>query len=97
MSGTFDHTSRPRFKLRLDGSIELVATSTASAFRHSLRQRGISVAAWAWQHAVSEKLVHEVLAGRKKGLRGESHKIAVLAGLKTGIVEDAATTARRAA
>lgn len=69
----------------------------AAAFRRGLRRRGTTVVAWAKQHEVSEKLVHEVLAGRKKGLRGESHKIAVLLGLKDGVIDDASAVTRRAA
>lgn len=45
---------------------------------------GVSKAAWARAHKVSRAVVYQVLAGKKKGLRGESHKVAVLLGLKRG-------------
>ncbi len=46
---------------------------------------GISVAQWARDHQFSEQLVREVLAGRKRCLRGQCHNIAVALGLKRGV------------
>ena len=46
---------------------------------------GISVAQWAREHKFSEQLVREVLAGRKKCLRGQCHNIAVALGMKDGV------------
>jgi gp16 family phage-associated protein len=47
-------------------------------------RKGISVASWARENGVSRSLVYEILAGRKRCHRGDSHKIAVLLRLKAG-------------
>jgi gp16 family phage-associated protein len=43
---------------------------------------GKSVADWARENHFHQDLVYSVLSGRSKGLRGESHLIAVKLGLK---------------
>lgn len=48
--------------------------------------KGQSMAAWAREHGYSRSLVYEVIAGRKKCNRGQSHEIAVLLGLKRGVI-----------
>ncbi|GAB1387837.1 DNA-binding protein [Rubrivivax sp.] len=59
--------------------------------RAEFTRKGVSIAAWARAHDVSASLVYAVLAGRKKCLRGSSHRVAVLLGLKAGeIVRSAA-------
>lgn len=50
--------------------------------------QGISVAEFARQHGFGAQLVREVLAGRKPGTRGQSHKIAVVLGIKRGAIND---------
>lgn len=50
-----------------------------------LDYQGISVAQWAREHKFSDPLVREVLAGRKKCLRGQCHNIAIALGMKHGI------------
>ena len=57
---------------------------TPSEIRAEFAKRGISIAAWATAHNFSSTLVFEVLAGRKKCIRGQCHNIAVLLGLKEG-------------
>lgn len=47
--------------------------------------QGITVSQWARDHGFTHPLVREVLAGRKKGLRGQSHNIAIALGMKRGI------------
>jgi len=59
-------------------------TRTAEDVRAWLAHHGISVAQWARDHGFSVRLVHQVLTGQKKGLRGQSHDIAVLLGMKSG-------------
>jgi len=59
----------------------------------------MSVAQWAREHGVSRFLVYQVLKGQKKALRGQSHDIAVLLGMKAGTLHadlsaPAPTTAR---
>lgn len=48
--------------------------------------QGISVSQWARENQVNRSLVYEILAGRKKCMRGMSHNIAVLLGMKAGVV-----------
>lgn len=61
---------------------------TADQVKAELQRKGISVAQWARAHDLEPLLVHEVLAGRKKGLRGNSHRAAVLLGIKEGEAVD---------
>jgi len=46
---------------------------------------GIPVAAWARAQGFSTGLVYQVLEGRRKCVRGQSHQIAVALGLKDGV------------
>lgn len=57
---------------------------TAAEARAELRAKGISITQWAIAHKFSPNLVFEVLGGRKKCLRGQSHEIAIKLGLKDG-------------
>lgn len=52
--------------------------------RAEFDRRGQSIADWARLHGFSRSLVYEVLSGRKKCKRGQSHRVAVLLGLKAG-------------
>lgn len=49
---------------------------------------GWSVAEWARLQGFSTGLVYQVLEGRRKCLRGQSHRIAVALGLKPGEMMD---------
>lgn len=49
---------------------------------------GKSVSSWARANGFNVRLVHEVLSGRKLGRRGDCHKIAVLLGMKDGVIAD---------
>ena len=60
---------------------------TPEQVRADFLRRGISIAGWARQHRVSESLVRAVLSKRMKGHRGQSHEIAVLLGLKDGVID----------
>lgn len=64
---------------------KLRTTEEAKAW---LNYHGITVSQWSRDHSFSQALVREVLAGRKKGLRGQAHNIAVALGLKHGIPTD---------
>lgn len=57
---------------------------SAAQIEAEFKRNGVSKAEWARAHNVSRAVVYQVLAGKKKGLRGESHKVAVLLGLKAG-------------
>lgn len=71
---------------------------TADDVRAELKRKGVSVSSWAVANGFSTTLVFEVLAGRKKCIRGQAHNIAVKLGLKEGdICTDAATALDRQA
>lgn len=53
----------------------------------NLHKRGITIREWARQNGLSERIVHEVLRGRFKGMYGQSHRAAVLLGIKDGVLE----------
>jgi len=61
---------------------------TTKQARARLEERGISIARWAVNNAINPNTVSDVLNGRKKGIRGEAHKAAVLLGLKHGEILD---------
>ncbi len=57
-----------------------------AAFRQELERKGVSVAWLARQHNCKSSDIYPLLYGRNKGKRGRSHRIAVLIGLKDGVV-----------
>jgi gp16 family phage-associated protein len=57
--------------------------------REEFAARGISLSSWARERGFSAELVYQVLSGRKRCIRGQSHQIAVSLGLKAGILERA--------
>lgn len=61
-----------------------MALRTADDVRADLERQGVSITQWAIANKFSPSLVYEVLAGRKKCIRGQSHNIAVKLGLKDG-------------
>nr|DAW35808.1 MAG TPA: hypothetical protein [Caudoviricetes sp.] len=61
---------------------------THQEVREEFARKGISYTSWAVLHGFSPNLVYEVIKGNRKCLRGQSHKIAVLLGLKKGVVSD---------
>lgn len=61
---------------------------TSEDVRKEFNRKGISIASWASANGFETNLVFEVLSGRKKGIRGQSHKIAVKLGLKQGEIVD---------
>ena len=58
----------------------------ADAIRQEFARRGVSISEWARAHGYSKQLVYQVLAGRKRCIRGQCHEIAVRLGLKTGVI-----------
>lgn len=64
-------------------------TRTPDEVRAEFKRNGISIAGWAAANGFNGNLVLEVLAGRKKAIRGQSHQIAVKLGLKDGVVTTA--------
>jgi gp16 family phage-associated protein len=73
------------------GGLRTLAEARAEFDRH-----GVSIAAWARNHGVSRSLVYEVLGGRKACHRGDSHRIAVLLGIKKGALVPRGTSAAEA-
>lgn len=67
----------------MDESIPPLKTD---AIRQEFARRGLSVSAWARAHGYSCQLVYQVLAGRKRCVRGQCHEIAVRLGLKDGVL-----------
>ena len=57
---------------------------THDQVRNEFRARGLSISGWAKRHGFSQALVYQVLSGKRKPTRGESHRIAVALGLKDG-------------
>lgn len=62
---------------------------TLAEARAEFRRSGKSVREWALNHGLSVNLTYMVLAGQRPGFRGQSHKIAVLLGVKDGVIEEA--------
>lgn len=58
---------------------------TPSEVKEEFLRRGLSISAWALAQGFSAPLVYQVLAGRRGGVRGQSHDIALALGLKTGL------------
>lgn len=67
-----------------------------AAARKRFNRVGYSQRRFAEELGVSPALVTEVLAGRKKGLRGDAHRIAVALGLKQGVIVARGTPALEA-
>ena len=59
---------------------------TREEARKELDRQGISVAEWARRNDVDQSTTYQVLYGTKKGRRGEAHRVAVLLGIKEGVV-----------
>ncbi len=49
---------------------------------------GIPLSEWADQHKVNRSILYAVLSGKSRCVRGESHRIAVLLGLKPKVLTD---------
>ncbi len=47
---------------------------------------GMTVAKWSRENKVNPKGTYALLYGRNAGKRGEAHRIAVLLGLKEGVI-----------
>lgn len=61
---------------------------TRQEARRELIRKGISITQWAKQHGVSSDMVRRVLAKEVPCNFGQSHKIAVLLGIKDGEIVD---------
>jgi len=61
---------------------------TIEQVKSEFKQRGETVPAWAKRHGFKVNAVRNVIYGRAKGNWGISHNIAVLLGLKDGVISD---------
>lgn len=57
---------------------------TPAEVRADFLARGLCISAWARENGFSTNLVFDILGGRKKCIRGQSHRIAVRLGIKLG-------------
>ena len=62
------------------------ATRTPAQAKAWLEQQGKSIKDFADENKLDPATTYQVLAGTKKGRRGEAHKAAVLLGIKEGVV-----------
>lgn len=63
-------------------------TRTPQQVREEFVKKGVSIAKWALLNGFNPNAVSDILNGRKRGVRGEAHKIAVKLGLKAGEIVD---------
>lgn len=59
---------------------------TLTEAREEFRRTGKSISSWARDNAVPPGTVYQVLGGYKKCERGDAHKVAVLLGIKDGVI-----------
>lgn len=55
---------------------------TIQQVKEEFELRGEAISDWAEQEGFDKRNVYAVISGRNRGIRGESHKIAVRLGLK---------------
>lgn len=58
---------------------------TPEEIKAEFAARGLFISEWARRRDFSVSLVYQVLSGKQKALRGQSHRIAVALGLKEGV------------
>jgi len=61
---------------------------TAEQARADLDRNGITIAQFCRQHDLNKNLVSDLLNGRKKGVRGEARRAAVLLRIKDGVISN---------
>lgn len=64
-------------------------TRTIEEVSADFSRRGLSVADWARENGVRPMVVYDLLQGRSAGKRGQSHRAAVLLGIKDGVIDRA--------
>ncbi|MEX1197824.1 MAG: DNA-binding protein [Pseudohongiellaceae bacterium] len=57
---------------------------TPEQARAILDRQGKSIAEFARENGLDERIVYKILSGEKKGRRGEAHRAAVALGIKAG-------------
>lgn len=61
---------------------------TAEQARAELDRNGITIAQFCREHGLNKNLVSDLLNGRKKGVRGEARRAAVLLKIKDGVISN---------
>lgn len=61
---------------------------TKDQVKDELSRQGLSIAGWAHRHGFARSTVDRVVSGKSLNRFGPSHKIAVLLGMKDGIILD---------
>jgi len=71
---------------KISESMSIIACnpSFAKSVKDAFEANGVSIAEWARSEGFSAALVYQVLAGRRKCVRGQCHQIAVALALKDG-------------
>jgi gp16 family phage-associated protein len=59
---------------------------TAAEARAWFTEHGISISEWCREHGFGVSLTRQILEGKKACVRGQSHQIAVLVGMKRGVI-----------
>ena len=70
--------------MNLPSIYQSVPSRTGPELKAEFQRLGVSMADWARANGFSPALVYQILAGRKRCVRGQSHQIAVALGLKQG-------------
>lgn len=65
--------------------------------RSTIEESGVSIAEWARANGFSTGLVYQVLEGRRQCVRGQSRKIAIALGLRSGEALDVSELSQRLA
>lgn len=63
---------------------------TARQVRAEFTRKGVAIAQWARDNDLSPTVVYQLLDGTKKAVRGQSHRAAVLLGMKHGEIDTTA-------
>jgi len=69
---------------------------TADEAKAEIEKSGLTIAKWAVKNGVAPSAVYAVLKGRLIGNYGDSHKAAVLLGMKEGEISDEEQQRKRA-
>lgn len=72
-------------------------TRTPQQVRADFLRKGQSIGAWADRNGFDRATVNQVMTGRNAATRGVGHKIAVMLGIKDGVIEEEQLDQRQAA
>ena len=77
------------------GTGEAESIKTAEQARAWFDEQGISIAEWCRTHGFSATLTRDILSGKRPCARGVSHQIAVMLGMKKGVITRSPEQARQ--